>query len=150
MSTGRWWLAIALGCSDAEPRPCAVTFSPHELLRGATELAAARWAAATGCAVEVGPGGVPVELALRITRPDGSQAPGMWHAGKVSVHGATGAEQRARTILHELGHALGMQSERCKGCIDPGALAEVCSALPCRAFEPECHGTSGSTTPGTR
>lgn len=43
-----------------EPEGCGMVFSPVPELRRATEIAAARWSAATGCDVRVGEGGVPL------------------------------------------------------------------------------------------
>lgn len=151
--------SVALGCGgDAIPPSaaagtpgptligaahCAATFSPDAALLEATELAAARWSVATGCEVVVAEGGVPVELAATIPRPDGSEAPGATSAERdlVRINMRVGKAQRERTVMHELGHALGGDHTASDGVlsgakggrdvIDAEALATVCSRLPC-------------------
>jgi hypothetical protein len=114
--------------------------SPHEVLAVATADAAERWGYAMGCGVTLGEGGVPVELVVRIQRPDGSDAPGATAADRSYVHisARAGSEQRARSLVHELGHLLGMNGEHAVGnVIDAEALSEVCSTRVCPAFRPE-------------
>jgi hypothetical protein len=129
--------------------PCHVAFSPDEALLPDVETAASRWAAATGCAVEVSDAGVPVVIVASIARPDGSQAPG-WTSDerdRVEVNVRCGAAQRASATFHELGHALGGDHVETDGVlsgqkgrrnvIDSASLASVCSRLDCPAFNPE-------------
>lgn len=148
-------LSLLWGCAGWAPPPsdlveppgrqpisgadCHVTLTPHDVLRADVEAAAERWSGSTGCDIEVGEGGVPVELVLRIQRPDGSDAPGATAADRSYVHisSRVGSSQRARTVLHELGHLLGMNGEHAVGVIDAEALSEVCSARACSAFRPE-------------
>lgn len=51
---------FVLHASSPEPEPCGMAFDPAPALLAATEDAAARWSAATGCDVRVEAGGVPI------------------------------------------------------------------------------------------
>jgi hypothetical protein len=109
-------------------------------LEDVTAEAAARWSAAMDYPVELGEGGVPVELALRIPRPDGSDAPGSTTVTRdlIRINQRTRGAQLGRTLVHEMGHALGMVSEYARGgVIDAEALAEVCELYPCGRITPE-------------
>lgn len=156
-------LPLALACtSDVSPPPpppperaiysppeCRVAFSPDEALLGDVEAAAQRWSTATGCAIEVSDAGVPVVIVASIVRPDGSQAPGATSPERdfVEINVRVGHAQRKRTVLHELGHALGGDHVSSDGVlsgqkgwrpvIDSAALESVCSRLDCPAFNPE-------------
>lgn len=142
---------LALGCQVAPNPPveCRVVLSPDASLAEVTAVAAERWQAATGCSIELGEGGVRVELALSILRPDGTEAPGATSEARdrVRVNMRVRGAARARTVLHELGHALGGNHCETGGVLsgEPGyepvidalSLADVCSHLPCTAFIPE-------------
>lgn len=160
--------SVALGCgSDAIPPSapadtpgptltpqvgeayCYVAFSPDEELREATELAAARWSLATGCEVVVAEGGIPIELAASVERPDGSQAPGVTSEDRklIQINARSSATQRTSSVFHEMGHALGGDHTLTQGVlsgekgrvdiIDQAALDTVCSRLACGAVSPE-------------
>jgi hypothetical protein len=131
---------VAVQSEDAEPAPCRVVFSPDPVLEAATVRAAARWSAATGCSVEVGAPGVWIELVDHVWRPDGTDAPGATSPERdhVRINTRARAAQRDRTLLHEVGHVLGMTSEHAvDDVIDSVALSEVCSVLACSVFIPE-------------
>jgi hypothetical protein len=152
-------LSVALGCEAVPPRSrpgadstdagCVFRVSPDAALRADVEAAAERWSAAAQCEVELGEGGAPIRVVASIVRPDGTQAPG-WTSperDRVEINVRLGAEQRARTVLHELGHLLGgdhtasdavLSGEKgWRPVIDTEALVSVCSRLPCGAINPE-------------
>lgn len=135
------------------PSPaCSVAFSPDEALRLYVEDAAARWSAATGCAIGIADGGTRVVLAESILRPDGSEAPGVTDedesgAKTIRINRKSSARQRQSSTFHELGHGLGGDHTTSDGIlsgskvrrdvIDSAALDTVCSRLPCRLVSPE-------------
>jgi hypothetical protein len=138
----------------AEPPPeraisCGVAFSPDEAVRLDVELAAERWGRATGCALDVGDAGVLVRIVASVRRPDGSEAPGVTSAARdlIEVSSRSRPEQWARTVLHEMGHALGGDHVESDGVlsgeksrrdvIDEAALESVCARLDCARLSPE-------------
>jgi hypothetical protein len=144
---------VAAGCdADVSPPhgpPAAaepIVLSPDAELADEVAAAAARWAAATGRALELGDGGLPILAADAIPREDGTQARGETMMGQYSrIHRR--APDRARTVLHELGHLLGGDHVDTMGVlsyrrgyvaiIDGASLAAVCERLECLAFRPE-------------
>jgi hypothetical protein len=145
-------LAAPLVLHETEPAVtiCGMAFDPAPELLAATEAAAERWSAATGCDVRVEPGGVPV----RITSPEergGHRAAAVRDraTGDWSVGVAPGLlPWTAETMLvHELGHVLGCLEHTTGGLmaerfelytpIDASALACVCTAIACAVFAPE-------------
>lgn len=142
------WLSLALlgalGCAQGEAIPagaldmapnvggleqpiqgCERVFSPAPELVDATQAAAARWSAATGCDVHVGERGLAVAY-----RPTPLVCDGIEHPAAlgnlcpstntiqvidvyehpedlaIMVPAYTLADAAARTVLHEIGHAL--------------------------------------------
>lgn len=149
---------VLAGCSSMASPPlsgdtspglaptCAVTFSPEPALEGATNSAASDWSAATGCAITVGPGGIPVELADSIQDDCGAEHQGATSAARdrIRVHRLT--SRRYAVLLHEMGHALGGDHTDTDGAlsgapgrrnvIDGAALETVCARLPCAWMAP--------------
>lgn len=151
--------APSLVLHDAE-RPCGLELDPVLELAEATQLAADRWSAATGCAIVVNTGGVQVRFATdeELTAPDGRRGRGVTHRngeGAVEFIGYTTRDARLpwtvlRTLTHEVGHALGCWGHTNEGGasvldeqwsphakITDAALMCVCNTLDCRAFNPE-------------
>lgn len=134
--------------SEAAVEP-EIVFTPDDVLAADVTSAAARWSAATGREIVVGEGGVPVQLVLAIKRPDGTDTPGAVTAdlSLVEIHQKARGAQRTRTVLHEIGHALGAGHAHTHGVmsdaapfdavIDAASLEEVCAHLACTAFIPE-------------
>lgn len=142
------------GCAGVPPsaappeqNTCRVDFAPDAPLERAVSEAATRWGAATGCAISLGAGGIPVELAASLPRDDGSQSRGETSGDRSHVWIHERGADIPRTVLHEMGHALGGDHVNSMGVlsynkgylavIDDASLTEVCSALPCQAFRPE-------------
>jgi hypothetical protein len=125
-------------------------FSPVIELRAATERAAARWSAATGCRLTVGEGGIPVSLVDEVLTPAGERANGatdLLRDGAGQVVGCIGLRigrstaDPERTLLHEFGHALGATLHAKGGLmarapvvgasLDRAAIDLVCQHLDC-------------------
>lgn len=165
------WTAVvvlaAVGCSAAGDRleaPMAgdVVLSPEPAVTAAVEVAAARWAAATGLHIVVAPGGVPVRVVADAIDPSGyrvcaftSTAPSV---GPVDL--AIDIDPPARTchgvdqvLAHEVGHVIArtfapdtgdvhtltglMKPRNGTPAIDEVSLAAVCAFAPCTVFQPE-------------
>lgn len=142
---------LAAGCVSSPPDPpAAERFSPDDEpeLVAVVEDAAARWSRAACVPIEVGPGGVPVRLVDRLPRGDGTESLGATTAdlSLVQIH-VRGRYAWGRTVLHELGHALGGGHVDTMGAlsyhkgyeavIDGASLASVCEKLACECFNPE-------------
>ena len=137
--------------ASADPAECRISFDPQEALLTETADAAERWSRATGCTLDIAEGGVHVQLWLRIDKADGSQAPGSTSEDlrNVYVHAQASQQQRARTVMHEICHVVGIGGDHvdtdgvCSGrpgrrdIIDAASLEAVCAHLPCLAFVPE-------------
>lgn len=168
-------LLVAAGCDAAPPAspshtrgdltpPCRVRVLPlAPSLALAVESAAERWGRAMDCDIAVGSAdgseadenAVTVELALRIDKPDGTQAPGITSDDRrhIFVHAGSRPSQQWATVAHEFCHVFGVgpdhvpgaglcggraaRGERASAPIDEAALLVACSALPCAAFSPE-------------
>jgi hypothetical protein len=132
----------------AEPQ-CGLVISPTDELSIRTTNAAARWAAATGCDVRVGEGGVPVFTVDALHTSEGKIAAG--HASHDEAGACSSIEvwlyySDAATVPHEIGHCLGAAGHSPSGLmtsgagpnqIDAASLALVCASAPCLAFNPE-------------
>lgn len=138
-----------------EPEHCGMVFSPSPELLEATEIAAARWSAATGCDVRVGEGGLPMTVLDEVIDLDGdSKTARTTFKGEPGAAYAMGIEVRRdrawdfdRLVAHEMGHALGghghTETGVMKGRCDTGApidavsLGLVCENLSCASFATE-------------
>jgi hypothetical protein len=141
---------FVLHAGEPDPAPCGMAFDPAPELLAATESAAARWSAATGCDVKVESGGVQVRIASTAER-GGHQAAAIRNreTGEWFVGVAPGLlPWTAETLLaHEFGHVFGClrhsaeglmaETTRLNAPIDVEALACVCTAFDCTVFAPE-------------
>jgi hypothetical protein len=132
-----------------EPR-CGLVLSPRPALADATQSAAERWSAATGCDVRVSPGGVPVIHVTGLVTTSGKRAAGAWRSyvgddvcKRIDIDDELGGP---RTVAHEVGHCLGahghaesglMAEGAGNGVIDEATVEFVCSQVPCLSFQPE-------------
>ncbi len=142
---------VAPDASEPAPLPCGTVLSPDpELLDEVTD-AAARWSAATGCAVTVGAGGTRIRLVEEIN-DNGTLRPGLTHYeadGVTLVIDVTGERTVGLTLPHEIGHVLFphpghvdgetalMSHAGGKGRITAADLEYVCAGYGCLAFVPE-------------
>jgi hypothetical protein len=140
---------------EAEPEPCGMAFDPDPELLAATEAAAKRWSAATGCDVRIEAGGVPIVLAEPQDVRDESGTPKRAITEvrdglpvRIAYRRGPLLPWTVETMLtHEMGHALGMREHTQTGLmaettelgapIDAESLAGVCAVLECSAFVPE-------------
>jgi hypothetical protein len=135
------------GGPEPEPAPCGLAFDPDPELLEATEAAAARWSAATGCDVRIEAGGIAVRIASTEQR-GGHQAAARRNreTGEWAIGVAPGLlPWTADTLLtHEFGHVLGCVEHTPDGLmaevielyapIDESALRCVCAVLECAVF----------------
>jgi hypothetical protein len=153
---------LAPGCASADsppsveseppgraaiPTECAVTFSPEPELGAATRSAASDWSAATGCAITVGAGGIPVLLADSIPDADGDEHMGVTSPERDVIRIHRRATRRYHVVVHEMGHALGGDHVETDGVlsgqvprtntIDAASRASVCSRLSCAPASPQ-------------
>ncbi len=141
---------FVLHAGEPEPAPCGMAFDPAPELLAATEAAAARWSAATGCDVRVEAGGVPVIVADDLRTASGKRAAEAWRhtaaepdvCRRIDVDSELGGPI---SVAHGLGHCLGarghaesgLMADGAPGVIDAASLSLVCSLLDCTAFAPE-------------
>jgi hypothetical protein len=115
--------------AQAEPAPCGMAFDPAPELLAATDAAAERWSAATGCDVRVEAGGLPVraqgfifaeELPNGLTRLHAADpelryhelcGATLWRDGGATAVGivigiANEGCDPAEGVAHEMGHRL--------------------------------------------
>ena len=135
---------------------CGVVFSPEESLRIEVEATAARWAAATGCDIRVGEGGIPVRVSADLGLSSrGTRVHGWTHCSDLEVPCKRSqliievtADHKPATLAHELGHALPNRMDHLEGdalmgpaggagLISAADLTYVCERLHCQAFVPE-------------
>lgn len=162
-------LVFGVGCAAGSDvgEVGAVVLSPTPEARADVEAAAARWSAATGIAIVVAPGGLPIELrdgvsapagygVCAITESDGNGPKSM----RVDSDPPAGAcNTRANVVAHEVGHVIcrtftpHASADACHSdtglmrhavadlardsVINEASLAAVCANAPCSVFAPE-------------
>lgn len=157
-------LVLALTCcggGEAEPSR-AIVLSPEPALAELTQEWASRWSVATGIPVLVGEGGIPVMGVDSIPDEDGKPPCGrtqnLFSGGEFlrtdNIRVDTTPSERCAAwgyaLGHEIAHAIApgithpdeglLRAPQRRGVelgIDAEALAAVCSAVECPAFQPE-------------
>lgn len=172
MRTFLLMLAVVVsGCASAAgpdgPSDAAIVVSPSVAAAPFVDVAVARWRAATGLEIVVGPGGTPIELADSVSALSGyavcanTESSGSGPIGMtVDATPPSGkCREVADTIAHELGHVIcrtyapattqgechteaglmrsGAQSLPRDSVLDAAALEAVCAVAPCSSFQPE-------------
>ena len=141
--------------APSEPEGCGMVFSPVPELLEATEIAAARWSAATGCDVRTGEGGIPVVYVDPVADglvgigENGENASGGVYryeeTGACAQIGQVAGLSTTQTIAHEIGHCIGqpghtadgLMSTFATGPLNAASLERVCDVFPCAGFNPE-------------
>jgi len=140
---------------ELDLEPCRIAFDPAPELLDATERAAGRWSAATGCDVHVQSGGIVIAVLPEVIDNSGKATrartttvwiDGILHTNRIEFR-ADSLDQAERIIPHEMGHALGGYGHAETGLmkeapgnsepIDAASLELVCSTLPCAWLSPE-------------
>lgn len=164
---GLVFAVAAVGCSaagdpSAAPQAGDVVLSPAPELVDAVTAAAGRWSAATGLAIVVADGGVPMRTVADAIDPSGYRVCALTEVSPASgpVGMAIDIDPPAGTchavdqvIAHELGHIIArtfapadgdahtptglMRSRNGTPEIDAVSLARVCEFAPCTVFAPE-------------
>lgn len=113
---------------------------------------AERWSVATGCAVTVGEGGIPLRLTADLHGQDGKKLAGdttFDRQGRPLRIELDPAEFSIETIGHEMGHALALRPQHAadgilslraperQPTISAETLATVCERHTCAVFRPE-------------
>jgi hypothetical protein len=144
-------LIVACGAPAEDEPTCGFALAPDAEAAAAAEDTAARWSAATGCAVTVREDGLPVLTVDQSYDLEGNpKHGGTWRDGdtltRIELTRRNDPDAFARALLHESGHALrdipghsasGLMSATGGPIIDAESLAFVCEGLGCTAFEPE-------------
>lgn len=159
-----------------EPVLVAYTLTPDADIFGFTQRAVYRWNTArgcepgSGCELTIGEGGIPVGYVDEILMPGVDEHGDPMHASGASqpmppglpgcdwqhVHVSLTGNDPQRTLLHELGHVLGITQHTLTGVtmdrsrlsdaeakemhawsITEEVLTEVCSKTACAGFQPE-------------
>jgi hypothetical protein len=158
---------VLVGCSAAgdpsvAPQAGDVVLSPSPELVDAVTEAAARWSAATGLAIVVADGGVPMRTVPDAIDPSGYRVCALTEVSPANgpVGMAIDIDPPANTghavdqvIAHELGHIIArtfdpemgdahtptglMRPRNGTPEIDAVSLARVCEFAPCSVFAPE-------------
>jgi hypothetical protein len=136
---------------------CTATLTPAAEIADLAAAQIAEWNAATGCSVQIGEGGIPVELRDEVISPETGKALWGYTDYEMNAQGFTtvvhsvaisqASPHRANTLRHEFGHLMGVHEHTQDGlmaavyngvmAIDSTALVQVCEHTRCLAFNPE-------------
>jgi hypothetical protein len=143
-------LVFISGCAAGEDITCSFTYNvPDAELQQPASEAMARWSTATGCSLTISPAGVRlIEVVPFLSDGgDGQATAATFNGGKlIQVHQLN--PNKPRSLLHEIGHSLGMTGHNAGHgvlsndkdyvpIIDGLSLSDVCSNIPCLDFIPE-------------
>lgn len=167
LATATVLMWTAVGCSAAgdalePPQAGDVVLSPAPEVAEVVAVAAERWSDATGLAIVVAPGGVPMRVVADAIDPSGYRVCAFTEVSPSTgpVGMAVDVDPPARTchgleqvIAHEIGHIVArtfapeagdahtstglMRPRNGTPEIDAESLAAVCSFAPCRWMAPE-------------
>lgn len=144
---------VTVSHDSGPPELAPITFSAIPALLERTELAAARWSAATCRDVRVGDSGLPVEfvdpVADGLIGENGETAGGGVYryeeTGACAKIGLVAEHVTDQIVAHEMGHCLGqpghtddgLMSPYADGLINAASLALVCEVFACACRVPE-------------
>jgi len=148
---------VIVPVDEPESPPCGMAFDPDPELLDATQRAADRWSAATGCDIRIEDGGVPVIVHdhLYAVKDPSQEICGLAtctedESAVIKLDVSLACSDTEDTTTHEMGHALarlkrhsltgvmasGMNKNRTT-VIDAASLELVCYSFECAEIVPE-------------